>query len=249
MSERISEILEVLNEIAKQYTPGMSATRITRLRIEAMQRVARSRSIEATTVSDKFRRQLRPSINGTPEFDKALYAWLNSGSNRLQVALESGAAPSDQPSIRSFFDIAATQVRLPRVVLEASIFNGGGESERHRCLKHYIATNPSLLGLPSGLVGVEEHPLPSGDRLDVFFHYAGQELAVEVKSGLSPEADLARGVFQCIKYEAVLAACQRASGASSSAKAILVTEGSLPSSVRDLKNILGVHVLEGIVPD
>lgn len=249
MSERISEILEVLGEVSKLYTRGMSAAQVSRLRLEAVRRVARSRSIEETTVSDKFRRQLHPSIHGTREFDRALYAWLDSGTSELQVALESGAAPADQSSIHHFFDIATTKLPLRRVILEATAFGGGGESGRHQRLKRFIATNPSLLGLPYGLVGVEEYPLPSGDRLDVFFDYEGQELAVEVKSAVSPEADLARGVFQCIKYQAVLVARQRTNGTPISARAILITEATLPSSVRVLKEILGVHVLEGIAPD
>lgn len=105
MSERISEILEVLRDISELYEPGMSKGKVSALRLEAMNRVAQRRKIQATTVSDKFRRRLRPAIDGTQQFDDVMYNWLNSRTLELQRALEKSAGDSDDRTrIHDFFE-------------------------------------------------------------------------------------------------------------------------------------------------
>ncbi|MDE2059041.1 MAG: HNH endonuclease [candidate division NC10 bacterium] len=48
---------------------------------------------------------MRPAINGTSEFDHALFDWLDSRSTKLQLALEENTTHSDDISrIREFFD-------------------------------------------------------------------------------------------------------------------------------------------------
>lgn len=126
-------------------------------------------------------------------------------------------------------------------------FGGGGESPAHRALKLFVAQNPQIVGLPANIgPGNTEEPLPSGDVLDVFFRDGQDHIAVEVKSALSNEADIVRGMFQCVKYRAVLEAQQAADGLPRSARAILALEAKLREKFLGLKNILGVELVDGI---
>lgn len=121
---------------------------------------------------------------------------------------------------------------------------GGGEGEEHRRLKNRVANNPGLVGLPSTAHATKEAPLPSGDRIDVLFDSARRLLAVEVKSSISNDVDLTRGLFQCVKYRAVMEAERGVSGAHHSVDALLVVGRSFPDGLRALQNGLGVEVLE-----
>jgi hypothetical protein len=82
--------------------------------------------------------------------------------------------------------------------------------------------------------------------LDVFFQHGNDSIAVEVKSSLSSEADIVRGIFQCVKYRALLEAQQAADGNAQSARAILALEAKLPSKFQALKNILGIELVDEI---
>ena len=71
-------------------------------------------------------------------------------------------------------------------------------------------------------------------------------MAAEVKSSLSNAADIVRGLFQCVKYRAVMAAAQAAEGLAREARAVLVLEGNLGQELVPLRNILGVEVFEKV---
>lgn len=58
-----------------------------------------------------------------------------------------------------------------------------------------------------------------------------------------------RGLFQCVKYRAVLEAQQASEGLAQSARAILALEAKLPSKLHALKNVLGVELADGIKVD
>lgn len=129
----------------------------------------------------------------------------------------------------------------------AAKYQAGGESEHHKTLKRYVGENPSVVGLPLRTgPGEEEYPLPSGDTIDVFFSHASVRTGVEVKSRISPQADITRGLFQCVKYRAVLNACITAENSEDFADALLVLEGDLPNDLRVLKTILDVKVIENV---
>ncbi len=123
--------------------------------------------------------------------------------------------------------------------------NGGGEGPEHKQLKEYVAENPKVVGVkPQTLLGKTEAPLPSGDRMDVLFETGKIRLAAEIKSSISNEVDLIRGIFQCVKYRAVMEAERDFSGENCSIDAVLVIGRSLPKSLYALKNSLGVKVVE-----
>ena len=124
---------------------------------------------------------------------------------------------------------------------------GTAESEAHKRLKNYIARHPGVVGLNKSLaLGETEHQLPSGDIPDVLFQSARCRIAVEVKSHISNEDDLRRGIFQCVKYRAILRACRSLEGGTYEADALLAIEGSLPKELIPVRNTLGVKVIENV---
>jgi hypothetical protein len=123
---------------------------------------------------------------------------------------------------------------------------GGGEGEEHRRLKDRIAIRPDLLGLPSTARATKEAPLPSGDRIDVLFEAGSRLVAVEVKSSISNDVDLTRGLFQCVKYHAVMKAERGVTSAHHSIGVLLVVGRRFPADLQPLQNSLGVKVIEVI---
>jgi len=129
----------------------------------------------------------------------------------------------------------------------AGQFKSGGEGIEHKKIKNFVANNPVNFGLPASLrPGEIEHILPSGDSLDVFFAHRQEHIGIEVKSHISSTSDIARGLFQCIKYQAVLEARQAANGHPQNVRTFLVLGGGLPVELLPLKNVLGVEVFEKV---
>lgn len=132
-------------------------------------------------------------------------------------------------------------------VQQATRFSGG-EGDDHRRLKDFVAQNPHLLGLPNTTpVGKIEVSLASGDLLDVSFEDKRSWVAAEVKPATSPNPDLIRGLFQCVKYRAVMEAIQAATGRERNARAVLVLAATLPDELVPLQNILGIEVVDRVI--
>ncbi|MDA7982690.1 MAG: hypothetical protein MPJ79_00960 [Alphaproteobacteria bacterium] len=133
-------------------------------------------------------------------------------------------------------------------------WGGEKESPEHKRLAEYVAMNPGIVGLPEGVApgdyGENEKILRSNDKPDVFFQSGALSFAVEVKSRRSDgyESDLRRGIYQCVKYRAVLRAQQKADGKDENAEAVLVTEGEFPANLRRTADILGVEVFDSVKP-
>lgn len=122
-------------------------------------------------------------------------------------------------------------------------YGGPAESDEHRRLKEYVKDNPRLFGAPKGCKdGVMEKLLRSFDEIDVWFVSPGEQLAVEVKSRRSTDLDLARGIFQCVKYRAVLEAENKAEKIKSTVRACLVSERKLPGELSLLAKLFDVAV-------
>ena len=79
----------------------------------------------------------------------------------------------------------------------------------------------------------------SGDRVDVVSYARDRTVAIEVKSRDSNWADLRRGVYQCVKYRAVLAA--QDIRRNPIVETWLVTESPLPGDLKALARRLGVR--------
>lgn len=128
---------------------------------------------------------------------------------------------------------------------------GAGESDEHKRLKDWAVKNPVALGLAQAFKGTPEKGLLSGDRIDVLVTDGASFVAVEVKSTLSTDDDLRRGVYQCVKYRAVVEAQE--SPVSVSVRALLLTERELPEDLktraRELGVLLKVHVINPPRPE
>lgn len=122
---------------------------------------------------------------------------------------------------------------------------GTGEGPQHKALKEYIYAHPEIVGLEDISCKSMEYILLSGDRLDIYFEQKdGTRIAVEVKSIVSPDDDILRGLYQCVKYKAVLDAENKTHGLFSNTRSLLVIEGSLSESNQQVKDSLGIKVIE-----
>ncbi len=129
----------------------------------------------------------------------------------------------------------------------AKQFGGIGESEDHRLFKEFIAKNPAAVGLSEKLpAGETEYPFPSADRVDVMFKVKDDWIAVEVKSKISCEEDILRGLFQCVKYKALIEAEQVVNQLPQNARVILALESELPKTLIPIRNVLQIEVVENI---
>ncbi len=129
---------------------------------------------------------------------------------------------------------------------------GGGESEAHRTLKHYVRDNPDLVGAQAGWDAQVEYALRSADELDVMFRSERIWIGVEVKSRVSDgnAADYERGIYQVVKYRAVLEAQALADSpdARPEIRVVLLLERELPAVYRALAERLGVPVIDRVRP-
>lgn len=121
-----------------------------------------------------------------------------------------------------------------------------GEGEEHKALKEYICQHPDVLDYSDVVLAKTEYILPSGDRLDVYFELAdGTHVAIEVKSCVSPDQDISRGVFQCVKYLAVMDALRTIECKDYEIEVLLVTAKELSSQNKTLAEELNVEFIDG----
>ena len=118
----------------------------------------------------------------------------------------------------------------------------GPESDEHKSLKRRIASEPGLVGLARGGDGAQEFRLWSGDEVDVYFDSVS--VGVEVKTASAGFDELHRGIFQCVKYRAVLRAQQIHDRVIPTADCIFATGGRLPDELRDLAQLLGISFVD-----
>ncbi|WP_428405977.1 hypothetical protein [Methylobacterium sp.] len=140
-----------------------------------------------------------------------------------------------------------TSTGLTKLIEKAGTYGGKSEGPDHKALKEFVRNNPHLVGLQKGdATGETEHLLPSADRIDVIFDYKKRFHAVEVKPATAPVGDILRGLFQCVKYRAVLAARAAYEHDDRKITGCLALGGTLPSQLIPLRNSLQVDVIEGL---
>ena len=131
--------------------------------------------------------------------------------------------------------------QLPGAIREGNV----GESDAHKALKEYVINNCEtienlrLLGCKKDRAETE-HLLPSLDRPDVLFRNDGFSVACEIKSWRSDEADLLRGIFQCVKYTALLNAIDTLKERAPDSQCILIVQKELPQELQRVANRLRV---------
>jgi hypothetical protein len=144
------------------------------------------------------------------------------------------------------FNLQPIEVDIEKEIKKAKSKRGTGESEDHKNFKDFISKNPSIIGLKSDLKSEIEYCLPSADKIDVLFRDKLQKIGVEVKSIISDEADILRGIFQCVKYKHLIEAEQVIYDEIPDSKVILALQGKLPEKLILIKNLLGIEVIEDI---
>jgi hypothetical protein len=146
-------------------------------------------------------------------------------------------------------------VELPEVTKEGEnetpdqVRGAGGESEAHKALKEFVRQHPEIVDAGSDWDRFTEYPLPTLDQIDVLFKSRDACIAVEVKSIVSDACpvDYRRGIYQAVKYDALLRAMAKCSrDIPSTIKSVLVVETTLPRQYSDLAKRLGVHVYENV---
>jgi len=126
-------------------------------------------------------------------------------------------------------------------------YGSGGESEDHKYLKELIAQNPSKVNLfIKNSETTIEYILPSMDTLDVSFKTPTEWICVEVKSKLSGTEDILRGLYQCVKYQALMEAHLNVLNEHCDVKVILALGGKFPGELLSVKNLFGVEVIDDI---
>lgn len=123
---------------------------------------------------------------------------------------------------------------------------GGGEGPEHKDFKDYVRNNPEKLYLPKNMTSSVECELESGDRIDVVFENKKKIVGIEVKSRISNVDDIQRGLFQIVKYQAVMSAMESVSKTPREVSVYLVLENAFPADLVPVRNTLG---LEDIVID
>ena len=129
-------------------------------------------------------------------------------------------------------------------------FGKGGESSEHKALKQYVKSHPEIVGATAEWESIEEYVLPSLDEIDVFLKSADACIAVEVKSKISDSfpADYERGLYQTIKYRALLSAMAQDGRyhIPPNILSVLVLESKLPPEHKMTAETLGIEAIENV---
>lgn len=127
------------------------------------------------------------------------------------------------------------------------IISYGGEGEEHKKIKEYISKHPEVLGYKDVVLVETEYILPSGDRLDVYIELSNDtHVAIEVKPKDAPDNEISRGIFQCIKYGAVMEAMRSLESQDYKIETLLVTTGRLSDMNRKIADELNIEYVEDL---
>lgn len=168
----------------------------------------------------------------------------------LRAVYASASTYEHWSELCDLLEIEIDEEGLTRAVHKAREARGrGGEGPHHLALKNFIAEHPEVIGLVKGSkAGKTEWPTASGDRIDVVFERRERWVAVEVKPSHAPEADMLRGVFQCLKYRAVLEAECAMVDDRRDVQTLLILGGQATRDVIGAANALGIPVMDEVTP-
>jgi len=127
-------------------------------------------------------------------------------------------------------------------------FGEGGEGPNHKALRTWTRANPHRISRRyAGYRAKTEESLASADRVDVVYYGEAETIALEVKSQDSNYDDLRRGVFQRIKYRAVMQAMDIRHNplvepaVVAPVEAVLVTQTPLPGDLKTIARKNGIR--------
>lgn len=156
---------------------------------------------------------------------EAVYDYGKKNWDRLAAAAGADILPLRHGKVDD-----AEPIPLPRIPTKF-----GAESREHMALKLWAALHPAVFREYGKFSpGKNEKVLSSGDRLDAYFFNGKDRLAVEVKASNANDDELMRGVYQCIKYRAVMRAENEARRLAPTVSAVLVSTRKPGKAVRAL---------------
>jgi hypothetical protein len=125
-------------------------------------------------------------------------------------------------------------------------FGGLAEGPEHKKLKTLVFNTPKrIIGNKMPRYIKQEMRLKSGDEVDVYFSCDDEIVCVEVKSCISSDKDIERGIYQCIKYQSVSQAEEKITSNSDtprSSRAILVIQRKrMPNKLQIIAKSLDVE--------
>ena len=134
---------------------------------------------------------------------------------------------------RQIFGNSLDSTTIETVEMDGIRYGRKGEGDNHKRLRLWVKNNPDKLKKEYRKVRAEtEVELLSGDRVDVVYYAEKKTVVIEVKSRDSNWADLRRGIYQCIKYRAVMGA--QILQQSIPVHSLLVTEEELDGDLKQL---------------
>lgn len=129
-----------------------------------------------------------------------------------------------------------------------TIHGHGGEGPEHKAIKQAITDNPQLIGFDDVKSAQTEYTLLSGDRIDVLLVLKNDDhIAVEVKPSTASQEDITRGIFQCVKYKAVMDAERNIESAFYKNSSILVLAGTMSEQNKRIAKDLSVSYIDGFM--
>lgn len=167
------------------------------------------------------------------------------GERARPAAFRKRSAPEKGLTVRAALS-KARGGRLPPTTRPAGAERDGirherrGEGSNHKTLRLWIAKNPRRVR--RAYVNFEtdtEVVLESADRVNVVYYGPTSTVVIEVKSLDSNDEDLRRGIFQCIKYRAVMEVMDMRSNAQ--VIPMLVTQTPLPVDLAALARRHGIR--------
>jgi predicted HNH restriction endonuclease len=104
MSQRIHQIVSVIEEIRENYRIQPSSWSLRGIRNQATNTVAEHLNITKQSVESKFITQLQPHIKNANHFDELVKAWLYEGSDDLRNILQRFAkSTTDKEQLNALF--------------------------------------------------------------------------------------------------------------------------------------------------
>lgn len=184
----------------------------------------------------------------TREEQKALVAKENLAAHEYDwnpVLRELGLKALD---IFPYEDFSDYTIRL--LSLKNHNHRKGGESLYHKRLKEFIEDHPESVGITDPITFcAKEFIILSQDRIDILFETKDTAYAIEVKSEISDDDDIIRGIFQAVKYQAVLEAQHKVNGNTKDIKTILVIVRKMPEMAIKMAKVLDITVFENFTID
>jgi len=124
----------------------------------------------------------------------------------------------------------------------------GGEGKLHLSLKTFVSQHPELLHSTLGkdLTSEVEYSFLSNDRLDVILKAEDEWIGIEVKTSECNEDELIRGLFQVVKYKALLRATLLMKSETKGFRCMLVIGGHASTEIAQMAKRLKVEYISEV---